>query len=133
MQQEIEGYENEIKDLKKKIPKKLPFATIPANEAMQRTLGRDSSQNNLPVANQNHNNFGDTSLFSQEIKLVKTMNKMLEKNNSELKSNLSEALLNKLPPLPKLPKDLNANVAKSESISKLTKQSDNLMKVHLMN
>ena len=128
MQQEIDGYENEIKDLKKKIPKKLPFAALPANEALQRSLSRDS-QSNAPAVNQNQNNFGDTSLFSQEIKLVKTMNKMLEKNNSELKSNLSEALLTKLPPFPKLPKDLNTNFVKNESISRLTKQSDNLMKV----
>ena len=60
--------------------------------------------------------------------MVKTMNKMLEKSNTELKANLAEALITKLPALPKLAKDA-ACLKKDEHLSKLSKQSNDLMKV----
>lgn len=124
MQQEIDNYENEIKELKKKIPKKNPFANSASFEAMQ---GR--SLPNSPIISHAYtaSPLADSSMFAQEIKLVRTMNKMLEKNNVELKSNLTEAMMNKLPPLPKITKD-SALLAKDESFTRLTRESNDLMK-----
>lgn len=59
--------------------------------------------------------------------MVKTMNKMLEKNNSELKTHLAEILISKLPPLPKTNK-APIIAYKDENMSKLTKQSNVLLK-----
>ncbi len=125
MQQEIETYENEIKELKKKIPKRPPYA---------KPLGADPIRGSSPINNSpNQSNSPgilsnvDSSVFAQEIKLVKTMNKMLEKSNVELKNNLTEALMSKLPPLPKLVKQ-SAILNKDENFVKLTKESNELMK-----
>lgn len=59
--------------------------------------------------------------------MVKTMNKMLEKNNSELKTHLAEILISKLPPLPKTTK-APIIAKRDENMSKLTKQSNVLLK-----
>ena len=74
-----------------------------------------------------------------KVKLVRTINKILEKNNLNLKKNLTEAMLNKLPSLPKIASiktddykkelDKNFNQKNGENISKLFKQSNDLMKV----
>ena len=58
------------------------------------------------------------------------MNKMLEKSNTELKTNLTEVMLNNLPPLPKMisNKDSKGLLNRDESLTKLTKQSNDLMK-----
>ena len=74
-----------------------------------------------------------------KVKLVRTINKILEKNNFNLKKNLTETMLNKLPSLPKVALiktddykkelDKNFNQKNGENISKLFRQSNDLMKV----
>ena len=61
---------------------------------------------------------------------------MLEKNNNELKKQLTENMLNNLIPLPKV-KSITASSNNSnnkvETINKLSKQSNDLMKVIVKN
>lgn len=66
-----------------------------------------------------------------KIKVAKTLNKLLEKNNSELKKHLTENMLNNLMPLPKIKQNMPKLESSSnvEAISRLNKQSNELMKV----
>ena len=67
MQQEVDNYENEIKELKKKIPKKNPFANMPQVEALQRAMSpNNNSQIISPSAG---NNFPDSSVYAQEVQI----------------------------------------------------------------
>jgi len=63
--------------------------------------------------------------------VAKTLNKLLEKNNNELKKHLTENMLNNLMPFPKVKRILPKLESSSnlEAISKLNKQSNDLMKV----
>jgi hypothetical protein len=122
MQQEIENYESEIRDLKKKIPKKNLF-NIQAGDENSPNANRNTIQPNSPGIFSS----ADSAVFAQEIKLVKTMNRMLEKSNVELKTNLTEVLMSKLPPLPKLVKQ-SSLLNRDENLTKLTKESNELMK-----
>ena len=64
--------------------------------------------------------------------MAKTLNKLLEKNNSNMKKQLTETMLNNLVPLPKvalIKQQVNDSDNKIETISKLNKQSNDLMKV----
>ena len=64
--------------------------------------------------------------------MAKTLNKLLEKNNSNMKKQLTETMLNNLVPLPKvalIKQEINDSDNKIETISKLNKQSNDLMKV----
>lgn len=123
MQQEVDNYENEIKELKKKIPKKNPFTNMPQAEALQRAM----NPSNQTVPSTIVNNFTDSSIYAQEIKTIKTMNKMLEKSNTKLKAELAESLITKLPSLPKFAKDSTV-LNKDENLYNLTKQSNDLMR-----
>ena len=58
--------------------------------------------------------------------MAKTLNKLLEKNNSNMKKQLTETMLNNLVPLPKfalIKQQINDSDNKIETISKLNKQS----------
>ena len=66
MQQEVDNYEIEIKELKKKIPKKNPFASPASNEALQRSISKNSpntSSQNISGTNI----LADSSIFAQEV------------------------------------------------------------------
>ena len=66
--------------------------------------------------------------------MAKTLNKLLEKNNSNMKKQLTETMLNNLVPLPKvasIKQQVNDSDNKIETISKLNKQSNDLMKVNI--
>ena len=64
--------------------------------------------------------------------MAKTLNKLLEKNNSEMRKHLTENMLDNLIPLPKIKRLMPSNetATKTEVISKLNKQSNDLMKVN---
>lgn len=67
--------------------------------------------------------------------MAKTLNKLLEKNNSEMRKHLTENMLDNLIPLPKIKRLMlsNETATKTEVISKLNKQSNDLMKVNFEN
>ena len=75
MQQELDNFENEIKELKKKIPKKIPFSSLAQNEPISRSLGGASPLSNNfntgNIVNFNNNNNAisnsDLSLLAQEV------------------------------------------------------------------
>ena len=73
-------------------------------------------------------------ISKNQIKVVKNMNKLLEKNNNEMKATLVNSMLENLPPLPKIQSfksDKENCSPEIENFKKLSKQSNDLMKVGL--
>lgn len=120
MQQELDNLQEERRDLKEKLrlsTKKTIFENL-----MHRQLSDASSPE---AANKSITGSSDSSILLHELKVAKDLNEMLRKNTYEVKKELANKLLDKLPSINKLP---GGKTTTTET--KLVKKTNNLVKVN---
>jgi hypothetical protein len=134
LQQEVDTLQNERRDLKEQLRKKL-FTNI---------LNRQDSVTNIENSNQK-NSGPESAALIEELKQVKNINRVLQKNCADLRHCLNNKMLSELPLLPHVTstdihsisslKDIPPNAShpigtsQSKDVNNLIKNSKDLMKV----
>ena len=134
MQQEVDTLQNERRDLKEKLrftTKKNLIDTILNKPLSESNTSGDTSNSGKFSTNNNNNNTVGSDYKEQEVKLNKYLNRILLKNNAELKHYLTTKLLTDLPPLPNVyaEEKFIRNDDENKKMNSLISKSNNLMKV----
>lgn len=131
MQQELDTLQNERRDLKEQLRKKY-FANVMLNR-------QDMSQNESKSSNAGSNVATvESPALVEELKQVKNLNRILQKNCVHLRECLSKKMLADLPLLPKSSSKLplkempfeNKPTKQEDNINSLVRNSNDLMKVN---
>jgi hypothetical protein len=137
LQQEIDTLQNERRDLKEQLRKKV-FTNILNRQ--DSSPSNESGKGNTGGSGTTGGNFGvsDSPALIEELKQVKSINRVLQRNCVHLRQCLSQKMLADLPSLPVIQ---SSNLAlkeqpfdskpykKDENINSLMKNSKDLMKV----